>query len=375
MKFIINTTNLQSGGALQVALSLLEEWKLFEAKDEFHILLSPQLEGLLVTEKFPQHFHFYRFKTNPTQSLLSTFTFYKQLQKKEAQIKPDAVFTIFGPALWTPKSPHLVGFANGYYLFEDARFIQENICANIVKKIQFKVRKSILFYQLKKESSYCWVETMAAKQRLAMAIQKDAKEISVIGNTYSQHIQKSTRAKQPNSSFKLLYLSAYYEHKNFEIIAQVITILKQKKRNCTFILTLPKGRFEAIFRKSKDTQYLQNLGPVHPHECKPIYEQADAVFMPSMLETFSANYPEAMKMELPMICSDFDFSRAICGEAALYFDAHDPENIANKIIELMDNKVLQEQLIQSGKKRLEEIETPESRAQKLMQLLTQIAQT
>jgi hypothetical protein len=144
MKFIINTTNLQSGGALQVALSLLEEWKLFEAKDEFHILLSPQLEGLLVTEKFPQHFHFYRFKTNPTQSLVSTFTFYKQLNKKEAQIKPDAVFTIFGPALWTPKSPHLVGFANGYYLFEDARFIQENICANIVKKIQFKVRKSIL---------------------------------------------------------------------------------------------------------------------------------------------------------------------------------------------------------------------------------------
>ena len=80
-------------------------------------------------------------------------------------------------------------------------------------------------------------------------------------------------------------------------------------------------------------------------------------------------------MELPLICSDFDFSRAICGEAALYFDAKDPENIAEQIIELMDNKALQELLIQSGKKRLEEMETPESRAQKLMQLLTQIAQT
>lgn len=375
MKFIINTTNLQSGGALQVALSLLEEWELLGLKNEFHIFLSPQLERLLATEKFAENFHFYTFKSNPTETFSSPFSFYKQLQKKEAQIKPDAVFTIFGPALWTPQNPHLVGFANGYYLFEEARFIQENILSHFAKRISYKLRKSILLYQLKKESNYCWVETIAAKQRLAMAIQKDGKEISVIGNTYSQHIQKSTGAKQPNSSFKLLYLSAYYEHKNFEIIAEVITLLMQKKRTCTFMLTLPQSKFEALFPEHKNSPYLQNIGPVHPHECKPIYAQADAVFMPSMLETFSANYPEAMKMELPLICSDFDFSRAICGEAALYFDAQDPENIAEQIIELMDNKVLQEQLIQSGKKRLEGMETPKSRAQKLLQLLTQIAQT
>lgn len=375
MKFIINTSNLQSGGALQVALSLLEEWSLLGKKNEFHILLSPQLEQLLTVEKFEHNFHFYPLKKNPTHSLLSPFTFYKKLKKLEATINPDAVFTVFGPALWTPKSPHLVGFANGYYLRDDYFFIQKKVLNDFSKRLKYYARRYVLFHQLKKEANHYWVETDKAKELLSATINKSLEDISVVGNTYGSSFKNAlTKKTKTNKTFNLLFVSAFYEHKNFEIINQIIPILKQRNISCSFITTLPNKVFEELFLQQKDKEYLNNRGPIHPQETYKIYAEADALFMPSLLETFSANYPEAMKMELPIICSDYDFSRDICGDAALYFDAQNPQDIADKIIELIANKELQQQLVSTGKKRLEKLETPETRAQKLLNLLTEIAQ-
>lgn len=375
MKFIINTSNLQSGGALQVALSLLEEWQLLGKDNEYHIFLSPQLEQLLAVEKFDHNFHFYHFKKNPTHSFFTPFTFYKKLKKLEAAIHPDAVFTVFGPALWTPNSPHLVGFANGYYLRDDSFFIQKKVLNDFSKRLKYYARRYVLFHQLKKEANHYWVETDKAKELLSATINKPLEGISVVGNTYASSFKNTLHKKnKTNKTFNLLFVSAYYEHKNFEIIGQIIPILKQKNIECSIITTLATSEFQELFHQQEDKEYLNNRGPIHPQETYKIYAEADALFMPSLLETFSANYPEAMKMELPIICSDFDFSRDICGDAALYFDAQNPQDIADKIIALIGHQELQQQLVATGKKRLEALETPESRAQKLLNLLTEIAQ-
>lgn len=375
MKFIINTTNLQSGGALQVALSLLEEWNIVQFENEFHVFLSPQLNLLLTRENFGTNFTFYTFEKNPTNSTFTTLTYYIKLRRLEEQMKPDAIFTVFGPALWKPKSPHLVGFANGFYLFDNADFIRKRILTNIFRKIKYSTRRYFLFRQLKKEGNQYWVETIAAKEWLSETINKPNNNITVIGNTYGSSFKYKPEHKgYANNTFNLLYVSAYYEHKNFEIIQKVITILKERNIECTFILTLPNDKYEKLFGESGNSEYLKNAGPTNPQEIPGLYKDADAVFMPSMLETFSANYPEAMKMELPIICSDYDFSRKICGNAALYFDAENAVDIAHKIIELIQNTELQKQLIAVGKSRLQQLETPESRAEKLLQLLNETAQ-
>lgn len=374
MKFIINTTNLQSGGALQVALSLLEEWNVVSMSHEFHVFLSPQMLPLIDKDNFGGNFIFYPFGQNPTSTIFSTFTFYKKLRKLEDDIKPNAVFTIFGPALWTPKNPHLLGFANGYYLFDDSAFIQKRVLSNIFRRIKYYIRKSILFRQLKKEGSIYWVETKDAQQKLAKTINKPEDKIEIVGNTFGQSFKNASWQKDTtNKPFTLLYLSAYYEHKNFKIIPQVISILAERNIDCTFLLTLPESIFQAHFEKTTHRNYLKNAGPVSPKESYKLYAETEAVFMPSLLETFSANYPEAMKMQLPILCSDFNFSRNICGDAALYFDAENPMDIADKIGEIIANQPLQQQLIESGNIQLSKMETPESRAQKLIHILEQTA--
>lgn len=374
MKFIINTTNLQSGGALQVALSLLEEWNLVPGKNEFHVFLSPQLDLLVDQNGFNDRFIFYSFKKNPGSSIINSLTFYKKLSRLEKQINPDAVLTVFGPALWKPRSKHLVGFANGYYLFDDSDFIQNRIVNDIFRRIKYYTRRYLLFSQLKKEGNQYWVETAKAKEILSAVIHKPLDNISVIGNTYGSSLKNvSIHKPKINDGFNLLFVSAYYPHKNFEIIVPVVEILTRLKINCRFVCTLRQIEFEVISQHIKDLKFLQNAGYTTKEHLATLYREADAVFMPSLLETFSANYPEAMKMELPIICSDFDFSRNICGDAALYFNAQDPKDIVNKIIELIENKELQKRLVEAGKRRLEVLETPESRADKIIALLDRIA--
>ncbi len=78
-----------------------------------------------------------------------------------------------------------------------------------------------------------------------------------------------------------------------------------------------------------------------------------------------------MKSNKPILTSDLDFAHQICAEAALYFDPISEYDIADKIELLMSNNSLQEHLIAEGQQQLLKLETPESRADKLMRLIEQ----
>jgi glycosyltransferase involved in cell wall biosynthesis len=374
MIFIINTTNLQSGGALQVATSLLDEWNSNFIQHQFHIFVSPQLRKVLDQSKFESHIKFYNFDKNPTSNIRSILFFHKELSSLEQKIKPQAVFSIFGPTLWKPKSPHLVGFANGYYLFNESTFIQQHILNSIRGKIYYYSRRFFLFRQLKKESTLYWVETTEAQEKLAATIGELKKNIIVVGNTYGKHLDDKTEITSETNAYTLLYLSAYYPHKNFEIIPTVIDILNSKNVDAQFLVTLNENKYEQLFSNNKThKKYAHNLGAIKPNETREAYQKADAILMPSLLETFSANYPEAMKMKKPLLCSDFDFARNICGASALYFDPYHATDIADKIIQLINDKKLQHQLIDAGTQQLSKLETPSSRAIKLTNILELMA--
>ncbi|HTN17099.1 MAG TPA: glycosyltransferase, partial [Chitinophagaceae bacterium] len=296
--------------------------------------------------------------------------YWRGLRKLELKIMPDAVLTVFGPALWTPRAPHLAGFANGYYLFDRSDFIREKVLTDLLKRIRYYARRALLFRQLRKEAGHFWVETTEAREALAQTIRKDKQCIRVIGNTYSGSFRnKSAMATESNERFTFLYLSAYYAHKNFEIIPEVIALLADRGICCTFMLTLPTDIFATLSAGVQHKEYLFNHGPVNPQETYNLYAQCDAVFMPSLLETFSANFPEAMIAQKPIIASGMDFAKNVCGDAALYFDPENASSIADKISRLIADERLQQVLVQKGNQQLAMLETPASRAAKIIQLL------
>ena len=75
--------------------------------------------------------------------------------------------------------------------------------------------------------------------------------------------------------------------------------------------------------------------------------------MPTLLETSSATYPEAMAMGLPIVTTDLDFARDVCGPAARYFTALSAVGAAEAIAPLIqDDDGTAATLVSSGTERL-----------------------
>lgn len=362
MKLIINTSNIVIGGGLQVSLSFLEGLK-NHSMNEYHVFLSPKISEQVDRSSYGDNFIFYNFTMSPA-SLIKGFKSRKKLKLLESQIDPDMVFTVFGPAYWTPKSLHISGFADGWC------YTPESIAFNTLsfkKKRRLKILIALKNKFIKK-ANYIIVETETARRNIYRNLKYPLDNIFVVGNTFHQSFLEG-EIKDGNKSkevFKLLVLSAFYPHKNLRIINDVVEILQKKSKiKFEFCLTIPNDAFEIAFTKS---DYIKNIGPQNIVDCRTLYEETNALFLATLLETFTANYPEAMIMQVPILTSDLDFARELCGDAALYFDPLSAEDIADRIIELQTNSKLQEKLVYNGNIRLKQFETANSRATKYLSI-------
>jgi glycosyltransferase involved in cell wall biosynthesis len=375
MKIIINTSNLYVGGGLQVALSFINELKTIQNTHEYFVFLSLAIEKQLDQDSFSNKFHFYRIDKSP--SLLKTRKeVVKQLNTLEEEIQPDVVFSVFGPPYWKPKSVHLVGFADGW-VYNQASIAYKKL--SLLKRLKMRLHTLYKAYYLKRDADCYVLETEDAKEKIVKMLHLNKECVFVVGNTYSNSFKDKSLldrkskyyVKLPernDNEFRFIYIAHNHVNKNLTVIKEIIPLLQ--KYNIKFILTLNSEVFERLFKGFEEN--IINIGPIEQAACPSIYSQADALFAPTLLETFSASYPEAMKMEKPILTSNYSFAKDVCKDAALYFDPLDPEDIAKKIKQLIVDKSLQNELIDKGTKRLKEFETANSRAKKYIEICENI---
>jgi len=353
-KIIINASNLKGGGALQVAITFMEGLKEFK-KNKYYVFLPPVLFESIDFEKFANNINFYNVNNPPVISFLGLGL--RELINLEKNIQPDCVFSFFGPTYWKPKSWHIMGFANGLYLYGDLPYIKK---LAFLDKIVFTLKKSYHRILLKNNADFYVVQTEDMKKRLASFLNISKNIIDVNYGSYHpifarKIIDLSLLPVKNDDEFWFVTISSYYPHKNLDIINKVLDILALKDINIKvkFILTLPDNIFKEKFNRNDNT--LINVGPVELNECPYLYDKSDALFLPTLVESFTASYPEAMIMKKPILTSNYQFSRLVCDESALYFDPYDPNDIVDKIIRIISNKNLQERLVKNGILRVHEM--------------------
>lgn len=96
------------------------------------------------------------------------------------------------------------------------------------------------------------------------------------------------------------------------------------------------------------------------------------MFLPTLLECFSASYAEAMVMKKPILTSDLGFAHTVCKDAAVYFDPDDANDVAEKIIGLINSPEKQAELISKGTAQLGQFGSAEHRAIKILELCKRI---
>ena len=113
-------------------------------------------------------------------------------------------------------------------------------------------------------------------------------------------------------------------------------------------------RLQALARQQGVEGSVLFTGPVNDHTLHAIYQRVALFAMPSRAEGFGIVYLEAMLHRLPCIGSFHDAAGEIIvdGETGFLVDQNDVSNLAEKMIELLENPVLRCQLGCNGFERL-----------------------
>ncbi len=336
---------------------------------EFYVILGTASSKVIFPEKYKgaSHMHFLNVDIHPSESMTNFFRFRKRLSEFENNIMPDAVITVFGPCYWKPEAPHIMGFANGYLLYEDTYFFK---IWKGWRTLKYRIKKKFQQYLLKTEASKYWTETEDSRKRLARFLGKKEECIVVASNNCSHFFREVFFEELPGLPEKkyqrLLYISSYYPHKGFELIPPMLRLLKEKGILVELVVTIRQEDFLRIFNGIDN---VINLGNVAPKYCPFLYRESDIAFAPTLLETFTAVYPEAMYSGKPILTTDLPFARAICKDAAVYFDPESPEDAAEKLVRILNDQSLQDKLVKKGKERVREFDLPRERFGKIMNFL------
>ncbi|WP_340106953.1 glycosyltransferase family 4 protein [Rhodohalobacter sp. 8-1] len=365
-KIIINSGSTFKGGSEQVALSFIHECKEYN-EIEFYVVIGENLRSQIDMQSFPMNFQFYVLSKRPASNL---FTFIKSMlwyRKLENEVKPDCVIATGGHGYWKPKAPLIAGFNIPHYLYPESPYLSRQ---SLQKRFYWLLKKQIDMCFFKRVDAYL-AQTDDVNRRIRKLMKSD--NVITVANTVHScfynpvQTNKKLQSKE-NGEVRMLTLSSYYPHKNIEILNKVIPELRKRGYdNIKFVLTLPKNKFETVINKNVRESII-NIGAVPIEECPSLYEEVDFLFLPTLLECFSASYAEAMIMGKPILTSDLGFAHTVCDDAAEYFDPLDAVDISNKIISLIQDEEKQKNMKDAGKKRVVMLNTAKERAEKYIEI-------
>lgn len=371
MNILINASDLKAGGGIQVADSVCCELNKFP-QHHFVAVLSSYMQK--TAERIADYANVdvvgYDYPKYNLRLLLTGRDEF--LDKLVDERGVESVVSIFGPNLWVPRCPHISGFARPHLVIPESPFFTR---MGRVERIKERFSNEVLKYFFKRSSKYFYTENPYITERLKNLLPSTT--VYTITNNYNQVFElqekwiKKELPKYDGATF--LCITAPYSHKNLEIAIDVAKYLKEEKPDFKFrfVYTIKEEDFVEIPEDLSDCFLL--IGKVDITECPSLYKQCTVAFQPSLLECFTATYPEAMIMCKPIVTTDMEFAQGLCGDAACYYEAVNPVAAAEALYKVVNDKEYSEKLIEAGKERLKLFDTYSERARKIIEIAEQIA--
>lgn len=365
-KIILNCSTNVIGGAIQVSYSLVKH-SLHSSQGLiwYYIFSKEVYENVRPYLKSIPRYRYIVINTSPAK-IVSGYKDRVKILGFEREVNPNAVFTVFGPAYVNFKNMHLCGFADGWVTHPNS-LIYQNL--NIFQRLYTILRGKYKTFFLSK-SGYYWVENEISKNGLACQTGIDKERISVIPNTPAEIFwdnldEKSYDRTVQGPITRIATIAAPHVNKNLIIIPEVLQALLKKlgvNASVEFHVTIPEGtQFYRNFMQLIDFYHLENCIVNHGYltvaKCKDLLVDSDVLFMPTLLETSSATYYEAMLTDTPIVTTDLDFSHDACHNAALYYDPLDPDMAAEEIIKIINSQNIKQSLLNNARKVLAHIPT------------------
>lgn len=187
-----------------------------------------------------------------------------------------------------------------------------------------------------RRASHVIAVSEATKKELMDHFALDEGKISVIHEGVIAGKPSKRLIKEPY----FLYVGNAYPHKNLETLISAVGARK-------LVLV---GKEDLFYKRLKQNIISSNVtffGEANDEQLASLYTYASALVFSSLMEGFGLPGLEAMAMGTPVVCSDIPVFHEIYGDAALYFDPKNVEDIVVKL-DLIRDEALRKKLIQKG---------------------------
>jgi len=170
---------------------------------------------------------------------------------------------------------------------------------------------------------------------------------------------KAVRAKFQLPENYAFFPAMLWPHKNHLGLIEAVALLRQREG-----LTVPlvftgkaceyRTRIEERITALSLQTHVKFLGLIDPVELRAVYRLAQFVAVPTLFEAASGPIFEAWAEEVPVTCSNVTSLPEQVQDAALIFDPHSTEAIANALQRMATDAGLREEYRRRGSRRLQD---------------------
>jgi len=325
---------------------LLHYLQRIDSENRYTVLVRPDDDWKPTAKNFSvKKVRYEQFSFNPIDQITFPLVLYK--------LKPDLVH-------FTMTQQPLLYFGNIVTTTHDLTML----------KYTHKKNHSAFFHWLKdrgylllmwaghRKSKRIIVPTYSVKKQLVAHHKFSLPRIDV---TYEAGLLPKVKApKKPdyvksNDEF-ICYVGTAFPHKNGETVVKAFEKLVAKRPHLKMLFVGKTDffyeRLEEYTRgRGRSTNNIIFTGFVSDAELTWILRHAKVYVFATLSEGFGLPGLEAMSQNLPVAASNIPVLKEVLGDAAYYFDPHDPYDIAKKLDTLLGDKQLRRDLAEKGHKQ------------------------
>lgn len=210
----------------------------------------------------------------------------------------------------------LFGLRHQTVFVHQPNLVARRVNPHVSGAIKHRVQR-ILFRLQSRHLDKVVVQTRNMQRQMLASYPALGGRIAIVKHPVPAAMKSSSKGSPPAGRRLVLFFPASpYPHKNHDIVLRMAGLLGSVAEFEVCLTLTPwclGGRLRRI-------PWLRFVGNLSGSECMRQYQKVDALFFPSLLESYGLPLVEAMANNLPVICADLPYARELCGEEAIYFD-------------------------------------------------------
>lgn len=225
-----------------------------------------------------------------------------------------------------------------------------------------------------KEADHIITVSAFSKKELIAGYGLKPDKVSVVYNGVSssfhpvtEDVKTQVRSKYFDGCPFFLYLGAIHPRKNLTTLIRAFEKFKNTNKSdyCLVIAGRPSWYTREIFQAAEKSRFRNDIhltGFVEDEAARKFIASAEALVYPSRYEGFGLPVIEAMASGTPVICSHIASLPEVAGDAALYFNPGESDELAHHLERIRTDKEIRPQLVASGFERIKRFSWDEASA-------------